>query len=48
MNAPDVEMKEASPVKKPEEPVEEKYDPFYEIKKSLIILDKAVKDKDVK
>ena len=34
---------------KKEEKVEEvKYDPYYEIKKSLVLLEKAVQDKDIK
>lgn len=43
----DVEMK-PSEESKPAEKKEEKYDPFFEIKRSLVLLEKAVKDKDLK
>lgn len=45
----DAEMKEAKTTdSKKEEKVEEVYDPYYEIKKNLIILEKHVKDQDMK
>lgn len=34
--------------KKEEEKKEEKYDPFFEIKRSLVLLEKAVREKDTK
>lgn len=47
----DVDMKDASKkeeIKAVEPKPEEKYDPYFEIKKSLVLLDKAVLDKDIK
>jgi len=45
----DVEMKDSTKTEEIKvEKVEEKYDPYFEIKKSLVLLDKAVKEKDIK
>ena len=45
----DAEMKDVSKVEVVAPKSEEiKYDPYFEIKKSLILLEKAVKDKDIK
>jgi len=47
-NKKDVEMKDDTAVaaKKEEEKKEEPYDPFFEFKKVMVLLEKAGKDKD--
>lgn len=40
-------MKDASKPEDAKKP-EEKYDPYFDIKKNLVLLDKAVQDKDIK